>query len=85
MKVLRDYQVGSIDGIREAFKFTTSTLLVLATGLGKTIIFAKLANEWTDGNVLILAHRQGLSDQACDKIVARARAPPAVAVVGAEV
>lgn len=46
------------------------TLLVLPTGCGKTIVFAKVAEECVKGGsrVLILAHRGELLDQAADKI-----------------
>ena len=46
------------------------TLLVLPTGCGKTIVFAKVAERCvTEGKrVLILAHRGELLDQAADKI-----------------
>lgn len=47
------------------------TLLVLPTGCGKTIVFAKIAEQCVaDGSrVLILAHRGELLDQAADKIL----------------
>lgn len=46
------------------------TLLVLPTGCGKTIVFAKVAEDCVrrGDRVLILAHRGELLDQAADKI-----------------
>ena len=46
------------------------TLLVLPTGCGKTIVFAKIAEDQVcaGDRVLILAHRGELLDQASDKI-----------------
>ena len=46
------------------------TLLVLPTGCGKTIVFAKIVEDMTrkGKRVLILAHRGELLDQAADKI-----------------
>lgn len=46
------------------------TLLVLPTGCGKTIVFAKITEECVrrGDRVLILAHRGELLDQAADKI-----------------
>lgn len=46
------------------------TLLVLPTGCGKTIVFARIAEECVRNgeNVLILAHRGELLTQAADKI-----------------
>ena len=47
------------------------TLLVLPTGCGKTIVFAKIAEDSVrDGDrVLILAHRGELLDQAADTLM----------------
>lgn len=49
---------------------TFRTLLVLPTGCGKTIVFAKIAEECVRNGkrVLILAHRGELLSQASDKI-----------------
>ena len=46
------------------------TLLVLPTGCGKTIVFAKISEDCvrSGDRVLILAHRGELLDQAADKI-----------------
>ena len=46
------------------------TLLVLPTGTGKTIVFAKVAEDCVrqGKRTLVLAHRQELLDQAADKI-----------------
>ena len=51
-------------------KGARKTLVVLPTGCGKTIVFAKVAEECVrPGNrVLILAHRGELLEQAADKI-----------------
>lgn len=51
-------------------KGARKTLVVLPTGCGKTIVFAKVAEECVrQGNrVLILAHRGELLEQAADKI-----------------
>lgn len=49
---------------------TLRTLLVLPTGTGKTIVFAKITEDMVRNGdrVLILAHRGELLDQAADKI-----------------
>ena len=46
------------------------TLLVLPTGTGKTVVFAKLAEDQVRAGerTLILAHRGELLEQAADKI-----------------
>ena len=48
----------------------SKTLLVLPTGCGKTVVFAKIAEECVmrGKRVLILAHRGELLEQAADKI-----------------
>lgn len=48
----------------------TKTLLVLPTGCGKTVVFAKITEECVKSGkrVLILAHRGELLDQAADKL-----------------
>lgn len=68
---LRPYQQEAMDAILEAWENgTNKTLLVLPTGCGKTIVFAKVTEECVrQGNrVLILAHRGELLEQAADKI-----------------
>lgn len=68
---LRPYQQEAKDAIfSEWGNGIKKTLLVLPTGCGKTIVFAKVAEECVrEGNrVLILAHRGELLDQAADKI-----------------
>lgn len=68
---LRPYQQEAKDAIfTEWGNGIKKTLLVLPTGCGKTIVFAKVAEECVrEGNrVLILAHRGELLDQAADKI-----------------
>lgn len=68
---LRPYQQQAKDAIFSEWKNgIKKTLLVLPTGCGKTIVFAKVAEECVKGGsrVLILAHRGELLDQAADKI-----------------
>lgn len=68
---LRPYQQQAKDAIFSEWKNgIKKTLLVLPTGCGKTIVFAKVAEECVKGGsrVLILAHRGELLEQAADKI-----------------
>ncbi len=68
---LRKYQKAAVDAILAEWDAgRKSTLLVLPTGTGKTIVFSKVACEMVrrGERVLILAHRQELLDQAADKI-----------------
>lgn len=68
---LRPYQREAKDAVfKEWNNGTKNTLLVLPTGCGKTIVFAKISEECVRNGdrVLILAHRGELLEQASDKI-----------------
>lgn len=68
---LRPYQEEAKKAIFEQWENgTRRTLLVLPTGCGKTIVFAKVTEDCVrrGDRVLILAHRGELLDQAADKI-----------------
>ena len=68
---LRPYQREAKEAIFEQWEHgTRKTLLVLPTGCGKTIVFAKVTEECVSrgDRVLILAHRGELLEQAADKI-----------------
>lgn len=67
---LRPYQQEAKDRIFEQWESVDKTLLVLPTGCGKTIVFAKVAEECVrrGKRVLIMAHRGELLEQASDKI-----------------
>ena len=69
--VLRPYQGEAVAAIEDEWKKGVKrTLLVLPTGTGKTICFAKVTEDCVrmGDRVLILAHRGELLDQARDKI-----------------
>jgi superfamily II DNA or RNA helicase len=68
MKTLRPYQREAIDGIKAALRTANSCVCVLPTGGGKTIVAAKLIQEWEYGNTLFLAHTQELINQSAEKI-----------------
>lgn len=65
---LRDYQVVCADSIFEQWKTYQSTLLSLFTGGGKTIIFAEVIRRARPGRAIVLANREELIFQACEKI-----------------
>lgn len=68
---LRPYQKESKDAIFSKWnEGTKKTLLVLPTGTGKTIVFAKVTEDCVrrGDRVLIMAHRGELLQQASDKI-----------------
>jgi superfamily II DNA or RNA helicase len=76
--ILRPYQHEASRATMAAFEGRQSALVVMATGLGKTVLFASIASQWTAGKVLILAHRQELIDQAADKVAPHLGYAPAV-------
>ena len=68
---LRPYQQEARTAVESEWEAGNSrTLLVLPTGCGKTIVFAKISEDRVrqGDRVLILAHRGELLDQAADKI-----------------
>lgn len=68
---LRPYQQEAKDAVwKEWESGHTKTLLVLPTGCGKTIVFAKITEDAVrkGGRVLILAHRSELLEQAANKL-----------------
>lgn len=68
---LRKYQEEARESIqREWANGRKKTLLVLPTGCGKTIVFAKVIEDRVrmGERVLVLAHRSELLDQASDKL-----------------
>lgn len=68
---LRPYQEEAKEAVEGQWESgTKKTLLVLPTGCGKTIVFAKITEDCVRNGdrVLILAHRGELLEQAADKI-----------------
>lgn len=66
MMNLRPYQKEAVDAIIDHWNEWQRELLVLPTGCGKTVVFNTVAHG-RPGNVLILAHRDELIEQARDK------------------
>lgn len=60
---LRYYQQAAVDAVAKSLQTNRSTLVVMATGTGKTRVFSALAEQWP-GRVLVLAHREELVAQA---------------------
>ena len=65
---LRDYQTEAVESVLSHLAEHYSTLLVLPTGAGKTVVFVEVAKRWHHGRVLILAHREELVRQAAEKV-----------------
>lgn len=75
MMDLRPYQVECVDGVYNAFAKYDSALVVMATGLGKTVVFSRIAKLWGDWagdrlgkRIMIVAHRDELIRQASGKL-----------------
>ena len=68
MMNLRSYQNGAVDGAIDALKEHNSTLIVLPTGLGKTVVFSEVIRRFQPQRAVVLAHREELIFQAADKI-----------------
>lgn len=66
--ILRDYQRHASDAIFREWETANSTLVVFPTGLGKTILFADVIRRAFPRRSLVIAHREELIFQACDKI-----------------
>jgi superfamily II DNA or RNA helicase len=65
---LRDYQEQAVSSIFEEWKEHDSTLIVCATGTGKTQIFSEVIRQMQPGRALVLAHREELIWQAVKRI-----------------
>ena len=70
---LRPYQREAVDAVvGEWSNGVRSTLLVMATGTGKTVVFAEVIRRWKQSHpgrgVLVMAHRRVLVEQARKKL-----------------
>jgi len=64
----RPYQIKAKSAIFAQWEQVQSTLAVLATGLGKTVLFSDIAHAMDHGRVMVIAHREELIKQAADKL-----------------
>ena len=67
-KHLRHYQSDAKGRVLEEWQSVPSTLVVLPTGCGKTVLFAAIIEACQPHRSLVLAHREELIWQARDKI-----------------
>jgi len=65
---LRPYQAEAKEAVFRELSEHQSTLVVLPTGCGKTVLFGDVAHHWQYKRVLVLAHRDELIRQAAKKI-----------------
>lgn len=63
----RPYQAEALDAYFDGLGEQRAGLVVHATGLGKSILFAHAAKRW-DGPVMVLAHRETLIEQAAEHL-----------------
>lgn len=69
MVVLRDYQKAAVDACCRKLQENGKALLVMATGLGKTIVFSEIAQRYAPyGFVFVVSHREELVMQAAEKL-----------------
>jgi superfamily II DNA or RNA helicase len=68
MHLLRPYQREAANAAWKAFKEFRKQLMVLPTGSGKTVIFARMAGHPELQPALILAHRDELVNQAVERL-----------------
>lgn len=65
---LRNYQRAAVDGVFNEWRESRSTLAVLPTGTGKTVIFAFAIKRAFPARALVVVHREELATQAQEKI-----------------
>lgn len=67
---LRPYQAQAHQNVFESLVAgrEKSSLVVMPTGTGKTVLFGHVAGDWPSGRVMIMAHRDELIRQAADKV-----------------
>lgn len=75
---LRPYQTEAVESTITMLAKGEHPLLVLATGLGKTVCFSEVANRMRSGRIMVLAHRTELIEQAAQKIADITGVVPAI-------
>lgn len=68
MRTTRAYQADAVAAVIKSLETNPSTLLVMATGLGKTFCASLIAEHYLPGRILFLAHRKELVHQGCDAL-----------------
>lgn len=64
----RPYQQEAVRSVLQEWKEKQSTLVVMPTGTGKTILFSHIIRACFPRKALVLAHRRELIQQAADKV-----------------
>jgi len=68
MMTMRPYQEAAVEGAFRAWEESDSTLIVLPTGLGKTVVFSEIVRRMQPKRAIVIAHREELIFQAAEKI-----------------
>ena len=76
--VERPYQQDARIAVQSAFETVDSTIIEMATGLGKTEIFTQLMSQWEHGRCLVIAPQITLVSQAAKKIQKRTGILPGI-------
>ena len=74
----RPYQRDARLAVESAFQTVDSTIIEMATGLGKTEIFTQLMDRWEHGRCLVIAPQITLVSQAAKKIRKRTGTLPGI-------
>lgn len=64
MRKLRPYQMEAVESVFEAWKEHDSTLIVMPTGTGKSVVFSEIIRRSQPKRTLVIAHRAELIFQA---------------------
>ena len=65
---MRDYQVRAADKIMQEFETVDTTMIVMPTGTGKTVLFSEIIRRFHPRKAMVIAHREELILQAQSKI-----------------
>ena len=78
MKTPRPYQEEAAESVFRELETARSTVVVMPTGTGKTVLFSTIANRWDRGRVLMIAHREELVNQMAKTVKAITGEEPAI-------
>lgn len=65
---LRPYQQAAVEAVMAAFAESSSTLVVMPTGCGKTQVFCELIRRHLPARSMVLVHREELCNQAVSRL-----------------
>jgi superfamily II DNA or RNA helicase len=63
MQNLRDYQIKSVEAIQNEWEINPSTLLVMPTGTGKSVVLCEIARRLSPGKCLVISHLNQILNQ----------------------